>query len=198
MGRAIDLLITYRVIKLLVTSWEKHDAFKFGIIDKKGKILRKSKTLKDTKEKNAYTILHRFIFNLKRILQKVGLGSKIGTFGVALAMLIKEGKFNDESKYLLEDKLLEYLKKKKLFNYDDIQIKEQFFNDSNYLKPGYYSLKYNVVDENTEVISKKGDVIIVEELTKPLETFFGMDIFEVKVKGGDRILISQEAVNERL
>ena len=198
MGRAIDLLITYRVIKLLVTSWEKHDAFKYGIIDKKGKILRKSKTLKDRKEKNAYTILHRFIFNLKRILQKVGLGSKIGTFGVALAMLIKEGKFNNESKYLLEDKLLEYLKKKKLFNYDDIQIKEQFFNDSNYLKPGYYSLKYNVVDENTEVISKKGDVIIVEELTKPLETFFGMDIFEVKVKGGDKILISQEAVNERL
>ena len=198
MGRAIDLLITYRVIKLLVTSWEKHDAFKYGIIDKKGKILRKSRTLKDRKEKNAYTILHRFIFNLKRILQKVGLGSKIGTFGVALAMLIKEGKFNNESKYLLEDKLLEYLKKKKLFNYDDIQIKEQFFNDSNYLKPGYYSLKYNVVDENTEVISKKGDVIIVEELTKPLETFFGMDIFEVKVKGGDKILISQEAVNERL
>ena len=198
MGRAIDLLITYRVIKLLVTSWEKHDAFKYGIIDKKGKILRKSRTLKDRKEKNAYTILHRFIFNLKRILQRVGLGSKIGTFGVALAMLIKEGKFNIESKYLLEDKLLEYLKKKKLFNYDDIQIKEQFFNDSNYLKPGYYSLKYNVVDENTEVISKKGDVIIVEELTKPLETFFGMDIFEVKVKGGDKILISQEAVNERL
>ena len=131
-------------------------------------------------------------------MQRVGLGSKIGTFGVALAMLIKEGKFNNESKYLLEDKLLEYLKKKKLFNYDDIQIKEQFFNDSNYLKPGYYSLKYNVVDENTEVISKKGDVIIVEELTKPLETFFGMDIFEVKVKGGDKILISQEAVNERL
>ena len=198
MGRAIDLLITYRVIKLLVTSWEKHDAFKYGIIDKKGKILRKSRTLKDRKEKNAYTILHRFIFNLKRILQRVGLGSKIGTFGVALAMLIKEGKFNNESKYLLEDKLLEYLKKKKLFNYDDIQIKEQFFNDSNYLKPGYYSLKYNVVDENTEVISKKGDVIIVEELTKPSETFFGMDIFEVKVKGGDKILISQEAVNERL
>ena len=45
---------------------------------------------------------------------------------------------------------------------------------------------------------KKGAVIIVEELTKPLETFFGMDIFEVKVKGGDKILISQEAVNERL
>ena len=198
MGRAIDLLITYRVIKLLVTSWERQAAFKLGIIDEKGKVLRKSKTLKTQEERNSYTLLHRFIFNLKRLLQKVGLGSRIGTFGVALTLLIKEGKFNDESKYLLEDKLLEYLKKKKLFNYDDIQIKEQFFDDSNYLKPGYYSLKYDVVDLDTEVVSKKGDAIIVEKLTRPLESFFGMDIFEVMIKGGDKILISQEAVDERL
>ena len=198
MGRAIDLLITYRVIKLLVTSWEKQAAFKLGIIDEKGKVLRKSRTLKTRDEKNSYTILHRFIFNLKRMLQKVGLGSRIASFGVALALLLREGKFNDESKYLLENELLEYLKKKKLFSYNDIKIKEQYFSESNCLKPGYYSLKYDVVNLDTEVVSKKGDVIIVEKLTKPLETFFGMDIFEVMIKGGDKILVSQEAVNERL
>ena len=198
MGRAIDLLITYRVIKLLVTSWEKQAAFKLGIIDEKGKVLRKSRTLKTRDEKNSYTILHRFIFNLKRLLQKVGLGSRIASFGVALALLVKEGKFNEESKYLLENELLEYLKKKKLFSYNDIKIKEQYFSESNCLKPGYYSLKYDVVNLDTEVVSKKGDAIIVEKLTKPLESFFGMDIFEVMIKGGDRILISQEAVNERL
>ena len=198
MGRAIDLLITYRVIKLLVTSWEKQAAFKLGIIDEKGKVLRKSRTLKTRDEKNSYTILHRFIFNLKRMLQKVGLGSRIASFGVALTLLIREGKFNDESKYLLENELLEYLKKKKLFSYNDIKIKEQYFSESNCLKPGYYSLKYDVVNLDTEVVSKKGDVIIVEKLTKPLESFFGMDIFEVMIKGGDKILISQEAVNERL
>ena len=198
MGRAIDLLITYRVIKLLVTSWEKQAAFKLGIIDEKGKVLRKSRTLKTRDEKNSYTILHRFIFNLKRLLQKVGLGSRIASFGVALALLIREGKFNDESKYLLENELLEYLKKKKLFSYNDIKIKEQYFSESNHLKPGYYSLKYDVVNLDTEVVSKKGDVIIVEKLTKPLESFFGMDIFEVMIKGGDKILVSQEAINERL
>ena len=198
MGRAIDLLITYRVIKLLVTPWEKHEAFKFGIIDKKGLVLRKSRELKTQKEKNAYTLLHRFIFNLKRMLQKVGLGSRIASFGVALALLLREGKFNDESKYLLENELLEYLKKKKLFSYNDIKIKEQYFSESNCLKPGYYSLKYDVVNLDTEVVSKKGDAIMVEKLTKPLETFFGMDIFEVMIKGGDKILVSQEAVNERL
>ena len=198
MGRAIDLLITYRVIKLLTTHWEKHEAFKFGIIDKKGLVLRKSRELKTQKEKNAYTLLHRFIFNLKRMLQKVGLGSRIASFGVALALLVREGKFNEESKYLLENELLEYLKKKKLFSYNDIKIKEQYFSESNCLKPGYYSLKYDVVNLDTEVVSKKGDVIIVEKLTKPLESFFGMDIFEVMIKGGDKILVSQEAVNERL
>ena len=198
MGRAIDLLITYRVIKLLTTPWEKHEAFKFGIIDKKGLVLRKSRELKTQKEKNAYTLLHRFIFNLKRMLQKVGLGSRIASFGVALALLLREGKFNDESKYLLENELLEYLKKKKLFSYNDIKIKEQYFSESNCLKPGYYSLKYDVVNLDTEVVSKKGDAIMVEKLTKPLETFFGMDIFEVMIKGGDKILVSQEALNERL
>ena len=41
-NRAIDLIITYRVIKLLVTPFEKQEAFKFGIIDKDGKVLRKN------------------------------------------------------------------------------------------------------------------------------------------------------------
>jgi len=51
MGRAIDLLITYRIIKLLVTPFEKQEAYKYGIIDKDGKVLRKTKDLKTAKEK---------------------------------------------------------------------------------------------------------------------------------------------------
>ena len=88
-SRGIDFLITYRVTKLLVTPFEKQEAYKFGIIDDKGKVLKKYKTLKTEKERKAYTLLHRFVFNLKRILQRVGLGSKLGSFAVALALLIK-------------------------------------------------------------------------------------------------------------
>ena len=36
MGRAIDLFVTYRFIKLLVTPFEKTPAYKLGIIDKDG------------------------------------------------------------------------------------------------------------------------------------------------------------------
>ena len=33
MGRAIDLFVTYRFIKLLATPFEQQDAYKLGIID---------------------------------------------------------------------------------------------------------------------------------------------------------------------
>ena len=117
-NRAVDLVITYRVIKLLVTPFEKQEAFKQGIIDKDGNVLRKNKSLKTRAEKKSYTILHRFIFNLKRILKRVGLGGKLGTFAVALATLLREDKNYKEHKSLIESAVISYLKETK--QYDDL------------------------------------------------------------------------------
>ena len=36
MGRAIDLFVTYRFLRLLTTPFEDTDAYKLGIIDEKG------------------------------------------------------------------------------------------------------------------------------------------------------------------
>jgi len=109
-SRAVDLLITYRIVKLLVQPFDKSEAFKLGIIDKDGNVLKKSKTLKTEKERKAYTILNRFVFNLKRILKRVGLGSRLGSFAVALALLIKENKEFEQHKILLESSIISYLK----------------------------------------------------------------------------------------
>ena len=109
-NRAVDLVITYRVVKLLVTPFERQEAFKYGIIDKDGKVLRKYRTLKTTAEKKSYTILHRFVFNLKRVLQKAGLGGRLGTFAVALATLLREDKKYEEHKSLIESAVISYLK----------------------------------------------------------------------------------------
>ena len=114
-SRGIDFLITYRVVKMLVTPFEKQEAFKFGIIDEKGKVLRKYKSLKTAKERKSYTLLNRFVFNLKRILQKVGLGGKLGSFAVALALLIKEDKSFATHKTLIESTVIKYLKDENLF-----------------------------------------------------------------------------------
>ena len=42
MSRGIDLIITYRVVKMLVTLFNKNRGiYELGIIDEKGKVLRK-------------------------------------------------------------------------------------------------------------------------------------------------------------
>ena len=115
MSRAIDLIITYRVVKMLVTPFNKFKAFDLGIIDEKGKVLRKMKEVKGSDRKH-YTMLHRFVFNLKRILQKVGLGSRLGSFAVALDLLIKEDKSYAQHKDNIEAAVITYLKEENLYN----------------------------------------------------------------------------------
>ena len=53
---------------MLVTPFENTEAYKLNIIDKNGKVLRKARTLSTAKEKDNYTLLHRFVFNLKRLI----------------------------------------------------------------------------------------------------------------------------------
>ena len=115
MSRAIDLIITYRVVKMLVTPFNKFKAYDLGIIDEKGKSLKKMKEVKGSDRKH-YTMLHRFVFNLKRILQKVGLGSRLGSFAVALALLIKEDKSYAEHKDAIESAVVTYLKEENLYD----------------------------------------------------------------------------------
>ena len=117
-SRGIDFLITYRVVKLLTTPFEKQEAFKYGIIDDKGKVLIKYKDLRKAEQRRSYTLLHRFVFNLKRILQRGGLGRKLGSFAVALALVIKEDSKYAEHKTLIEQTVIKYLKDEKL--YDEI------------------------------------------------------------------------------
>ena len=64
---AIDAFITFRFLKLLVTPFNKTEAYRLGIIDERGKVLRKYKTLERIEERQAYTILHRLVFNLSLI-----------------------------------------------------------------------------------------------------------------------------------
>ena len=80
----IDAYTVYKVIKKLTTDWEDTEAYKHGIIDDRGKVLKKFKELETRKEKDSYTILDRFVFNLKRILEKVPGGrSKLGSYAAA-------------------------------------------------------------------------------------------------------------------
>ena len=106
MSGIVDTYITYRIITTLTKPWKEQDAYEFGIIDDKGKVLRKARELKNSKEKDSYSILIRFIFNLKRLMEKVPGGkSKIGSYAIAALVFLKEEEEDDEElkKLLGED-----------------------------------------------------------------------------------------------
>jgi hypothetical protein len=129
MARSIDFLISYRIFKGLVTPFERTKAFKYGIVDNTGKVLRKSKTLKTTDERNAYTLLDRFIFNLKKIMKKVGLGGRLGSLAATTALFIKENKEFENFKPIIESAIISYLKETK--QYDNL------LNEQGEVKPVY-------------------------------------------------------------
>ena len=87
MARVIDNIIALRIIYLLVQPFETTDAFKLGLIDAHGNKLKKAST---TKEKKATSMLHRLVWNLKRIINLAPGGStRIGSMAAAY-MLVKE------------------------------------------------------------------------------------------------------------
>lgn len=90
MSKTIDNVIAFRVLYLLVTPFEKSDAYKLGIIDKEGNQLKKMKDLKTQDEKSSYNYLTKLVFNLKKLIAKVPGGSTQFASFVAAYWLIKE------------------------------------------------------------------------------------------------------------
>ena len=175
MSRAIDLLITYRVIKMLVTPFEKTDAYKYGIIDKNGKVLRKNKTLTIAKEKDSYTILHRFVFNLKRIINFIPGGkSKLGTYAAALGLLLKENK--DINMIELEKNLYKHLSDNDLIKLDD-DLKESVGFD--YLPKGRFTIIDDLEDLNGNATATVGDIVYTNDDQKPFDNYFGVNLYNV-------------------
>jgi hypothetical protein len=96
---------------MLVTSFDKTSAYRLGIVDETGKVLRKMADLRTDEERNSYTYLHRLVFNLKRILNKLPGGeSKLKNI-VAAFFLIKECYEKNDSAALLEEKYMAILQK---------------------------------------------------------------------------------------
>ena len=123
-NRFIDAAIVYRILKMLVTPFDKTDAFKLGIIDAKGNILKKSVQLKTTKERDAYTLLHRLVFRLKRIIEKVPVENKKFLSFAAAYALVRECYEKGTEPINLEEMFLDSLKQP-----HDTTLVEQFMAD---------------------------------------------------------------------
>ena len=203
MGRAIDLFVTYRFIKLLTTPFEKTDAFKLGIIDENGnrikdKTTRKPVVVLNTSElKNAYTILHKLVFNIKKIFAKVpGLRTKVGTYAAALFLLKDTLREHVSDPDVFEKEFIKYLKENKIEL--DREISEEVIGFGEVLPKGEYVLKNDILNKEEEnLTAKKGDKVVAFADESPVDTVLGVEIFPViHVKSQEKIYVSLEDIKD--
>ena len=207
MGRAIDLFVTYRFIKLLVTPFEKTEAFKLGLIDETGNRVipppvagvrqTKPEPLRTTEEKNAYTILHKLVFNIKKIFGKVpGLRTKLGTYAAALFLLKDTFKESVDDPDMFEKEFMKYLKEEG-YEIDD-SISEEVIGFGEVLPKGEYVLVNDILNtEEEELTAKKGDKVVTFEDEAPIDTVLGVEIFPVvHIKTQEKIYVSLEDIKE--
>ena len=203
MGRAVDLFVTYRFLKLLTTPFEKTDAFKLGIIDKDGHRIKLPKSSKPAVElttselKNSYTILHKLIFNIKKLFAKVpGLRTKVGTYAAALFLLKDTFKEHVEDPDMFEKEFMKYLKENKIEL--DREISEEVIGFGEVLPKGEYVLKNDILNkEEEELTAKKGDKVISYDDEPPIDTVLGVEIFPViHMKTQEKIYVSLEDIKD--
>ena len=204
MGRAIDLFVTYRFLRLLTTPFEKQEAYKLGIIDKDGnRPLEPGTTNKPTylgtaKEKNSYTVLHKLVFNIKKIFAKVpGLRTKLGTYAAAL-FLLKDTFKEDVDPKMWEKELMKYLKENNIEL--DNTISEEVTLDNGQLPKGIYKLVNDITFDTEDVDSPdalEGDEVQVFEPVAPTDTVLGVEIFPViHIPTQTKIFVSAEDIQE--
>ena len=203
MGRAIDLFVTYRFLRLLTTPFEDTDAFKFGIIDEKGNRIKKKGSTKPEVElatselKNSYTILHKLVFNIKKIFNKVpGLRTKVGTYAAALFLLKDTFKESVDDPDMFEKEFIKFLKENDIEL--DNEISEEVIGFGEVLPKGEYVLVNDILNkEEEEVSAKKGDKVIAYDDEPPVDTVLGVEIFPViHVSTQEKIYVSLEDIKD--
>jgi len=179
-SQAADTYYAYRFVKILSTDWKDMDAYEFGIIDENGKVLRKSRTLRTSEEKSAYTIFHRLVFGIKRILQKLPGGRTAAASYAAALYLIKEHTgMSDEQLGAVFDKMG--------IDLDEIELTESvnerpwFIQENDQIAPGTYELNTEALSPTTgEVIGQPHQRVIVDENAVPIGSVRNTNIYCVR------------------
>jgi hypothetical protein len=187
--RAGDFFYSLRFLRLLTTPWNKTNAYKEGIIDNKGTLIKKPET---SKEKNVYNTFHKLVFNLKRLLNKVPLGrSTIASYAAALFLIKENSNMSDNA-------LSKILTRSTDIDFNKIDLSEHIENEwyltkeNGHLQESTYTLVRDIAIPSTgDVLAMKGSQVEVKEHA-PIDTIFGISVFEgLHVKTQQKIYITQ-------
>lgn len=186
LSRGADLVYTYRFLKILVTPFRETKAFELGLIDENGKRIKSQR--RDTAErKSAFTLFHRLVFNIKRLIEKVPGGqTRIASYAAALFLL--------REKYNLSQVSIEKILHECGLGVDDILEEDTkwFILDDGTLAPGMYRIKTEkVLNDSGEQLVEAKDQVRVDYNAEPVGDIFGMSVFEAThVKTGKAIYVT--------
>lgn len=167
-SRTADLYYTFRFLKMMVTPWTEMDAYRLGIIDATGTVLKKSSQLKTSEEKTAYTLFHRLVFNLKKTLEKIPFGkTRIASYAAALYLLKENYGVSEES---FRD----------MFDAKEYLSESSWMISDGMLKSGRYTLVNSVPFTKTgDFIVQEGTVIEITENLKSTGHVLDIPVFEI-------------------
>ena len=172
-----NIYFVYQFLKKLVTPFEKTKAFELGIIDEKGKILKRRRELESDEEKSAYTLSDTLIWNIKKSMGKIPGGkTRIASYAAAL-YLIKEQ--SDGYKITEEELELQFFDQfEKMYNNDlefDSRTLRKFENILSEELPTTNMGSGNVAIRDLPLLSKPPKGVVMRR-------FGGIDVFALDPK----------------
>ena len=193
--RVVDTLIVFRILKMLTTPFNKQPAYKFGFIDDKGdriklksvegsnqKVENKPKT---AEEKASLTPLHRLVFNLKKIIEKVPFGkSQFASYAVALALLKEHQTLDNEQVARLEEEYYKWLKENDMVNAETIMEAAELVD----LDRGEYRLRRR--HHQNDICFEHKTKVFINNLHSQ---YFGVKVY-AGVCEGHRVLVTADDV----
>lgn len=154
-----NLYLIFQFIKRLTTPFDKTPAFKRGIIDSKGNVLRPRHTLKVQSDKDAWSWMDILINNLKRLLVKLPHGQQ-ELFSYAMAL------------FLLKQPLS---KLHEASHYNESYLSEVILGPQS---DKYMSEAIHLVETPSALLTEHG-VGHMDKTDFPVATFAGCRVFEV-------------------
>ena len=193
----LDLFMIYQFIRRLVTPFSEWEAYKLGIIDERGNILKKRKELRRQDERRAFGVFDVLILNLKKLLEKLPAGqTRLASYAAAL-WLIREHKAFTSDSLLTESASDEEIKKtvnhffngytdyntlqesvnKKMHSLDEL-FEERFQLDELFDKPAKFKKTHdslNSVYYSANIKGKKLDIEFDKLFTNKWILIFAID-----------------------
>jgi hypothetical protein len=214
MTNLVDIYLVYRILRKLTTPFSEWEAFKQGVIDAQGNILKKSDDRRLNAERESFTKFDLLILKLKKLLETIPYGkSKLASYVAALWLLKEEKRLSVDNlqeefelmvikeKLLSEETLKEYtiIPRKDFFDEEDY---DNYFKRIDSQKSKYKKVSTPISDVFDVGHSHTGvyhDYALFDKKTGKAVGLFGLDEKPIKqdvVKSGVDVVIPHLMLNK--